>query len=214
MRSFHISISRSVANRLSQLSYAAFVALTILAGGCQSVGSSSSLANSNQGGVVTAAERAAFASGVEAYGRGAFAAAVAQFKIAAAGEPPPNTALLNLAVAQQAAGDVDGALQTLQRPLAAPSCDVDIARGLLQRRVGKLTAAEQSYKGCLAHEPNNVVAWRNLGVLYELYLSKPQAALAAYKQVQAAPASATGPDAEVAAWIATLEGGPVASSAP
>ena len=207
MRSFPILNS-------SGLGFTVALVLTMMLGGCRSTVSPSYLASGDQAAVITSATRAAFASGVEAYQRGAYGDAVAQFKIAAAGEPPAIAALLNLAVAQQAAGDSEGALQSLTRPPAAPSCDIDIARGLMQRRAGKLTAAEQSYQACVAREPNNGAAWRNLGVLYELYLAKPDAALVAYKRAQSASSSAASPDSDLANWIAKLEGGPVASSAP
>ena len=90
-------------------------------------------------------------------------------------------------------------------------CAAWTLRGLLQRQRGQLSNAERSYRECLRINPNHVLAWRNLGVLYELYMVQPGEALAAYQHAQTASAA---PDADVAAWIARIEGANAVSSEP
>ena len=82
-------------------------------------------------------------------------------------------------------------------------CAAWTLRGLLQRQRGQLSAAERSYRECLRLDPNYAMAWRNLGVLYELYLGRATTALDAYQHAQSALGTA---DADLAAWIARFEG--------
>ena len=212
MRLSHILNSRPVPRSASHVAALLLRSvLTALLGGCGSLASTSpGDPNAAAPAVMTTAARAAFGAGVAAYQRGELADAVTQFQIAAEGATPAPAAVVNLALAQQASGDLLAALATLSRPVPIPSCDIDVARGLTERRLGKLNDAAQSYQRCLTREPANGAAWRNLGVLNEVYLGNPGAALAAYKHVQEAQSA---PDAEVANWIAALEGATV-SAAP
>ena len=190
--------------------------LTMALGGCSAMsrlpGFTGAVAAPNASAAnvsVTLQARAAFAAGVAAYQSGDFARAIVQFQIAVADATPAPAAVLDLAAAQLAGGDAAGALQTLERPAAAAGCEIDLARGVLARRLGQMGTAQRSYERCLATEPDNAAAWRNLGVLQELYLGNSAAALVAYGHAQAAQ-----PRPEVAAWVAALAGDAVGSAAP
>ena len=71
-----------------------------------------------------------------------------------------------------------------------------------QREQGLFVEAEAALKQRLVSAPGDDQAHLNLGVLYELYLFRPQNALEHYRQFQALQAV---PDARVAGWIAVLE---------
>ena len=188
--------------------------LTMALGGCSAMSrlpgfTGAVAAPSASAANVSVQARAAFAAGVAAYQSGDFARAIVQFQIAVADATPAPAAVLDLAAAQLAGGDAAGAWQTLERPAVAAGCEIDLARGVLARRLGQMGAAQRSYERCLATEPDNAAAWRNLGVLQELYLGNSAAALVAYGHAQAAQ-----PRPEVAAWVAALAGDAVVSAAP
>lgn len=88
----------------------------------------------------------------------------------------------------------------LQRRPADPRAAVLIA--LSQREQGLFAEAEATLKQRLATAPGDDQAHLNLGVLYELYLFRPQQALEHYRQFQALQAA---PDPRVAGWVAVLE---------
>jgi tetratricopeptide (TPR) repeat protein len=70
--------------------------------------------------------------------------------------------------------------------------------GLAYRSTGRFTLAEQAYRSALAADPVYGPALLNLGVLLDLYLQQPAAALEQYQSYQATLAE---PDAQVANWI-------------
>ena len=73
---------------------------------------------------------------------------------------------------------------------------------LSHRELGQFAEAEAVYRKALEMAPDNDKTHFNLGILYELYLFKPQAALEHYRRYQALQAW---PDKKVAGWIAVLE---------
>lgn len=73
---------------------------------------------------------------------------------------------------------------------------------LCQRSLGKFIDAEAAYKRALALDPINETAHFNIGVLYELYLFKPELALEHYREYQKLQRTA---DTKVAGWVAALE---------
>ena len=90
------------------------------------------------------------------------------------------------------------------------ACAREVALGVALRRLGRLRDAEARYRACLAIDPGHAVAWRDLGVLQELYLQDAPAALEAYRRAAAAAPS----DGELAGWIARLEAANVVSRTP
>jgi tetratricopeptide (TPR) repeat protein len=71
-----------------------------------------------------------------------------------------------------------------------------------QRELGLFSEAEATYIEALTVAPDYDKALLNLGILYELYLRKPQLALERYRRYQALRQT---PDTRVAGWIAVLE---------
>ena len=73
--------------------------------------------------------------------------------------------------------------------------------GLEHRRAGRFDMAEQAYRSALDADPAYGPAILNLGVLLDLYLQRPVAALGFYESYQATLAE---PDPRVAAWISVV----------
>ncbi len=70
--------------------------------------------------------------------------------------------------------------------------------GLVYRRTGRFPDAEKSYQAAIAADPTYAGAYRNLGVLYDLYLQSPERALPVYQKYQELSGGA---DKQVAEWI-------------
>lgn len=88
----------------------------------------------------------------------------------------------------------------LQRRPGDPRAQLLIAAS--QREQGLFADAETTLKQRIAAAPADDQAHLSLGVLYELYLFRPQDALEHYRRYLALQAS---PDARVAGWVAVLE---------
>jgi tetratricopeptide (TPR) repeat protein len=73
---------------------------------------------------------------------------------------------------------------------------------LSQRELGQFAEAEATYAKALAITPDSDRLHLNLGILYDLYLLKPEAALEHYRRYQALQKT---PDTKVAGWITVLE---------
>lgn len=73
---------------------------------------------------------------------------------------------------------------------------------LSQRELGQFAEAEATYAKALAIAPDNDRLHLNLGILYDLYLLKPETALEHYRRYQALQKA---PDTKVAGWITVLE---------
>lgn len=73
--------------------------------------------------------------------------------------------------------------------------------GLLLRRQGKFEAAENAYLKAVTADPDYALAHYNLGVLYDLYLQRLDAALHHYERYQ----EIAGEDKLVMRWIADLK---------
>ncbi len=76
------------------------------------------------------------------------------------------------------------------------------ALGLVRRQKGDFKGAEQAYRRAIAAAPEDPDGHRNLGILYDLYLDRPKAALTAYRACQRLMG---GQDKEMARWIAVTE---------
>lgn len=92
----------------------------------------------------------------------------------------------------------------LQNGLALRSSEVRAYNliALCQRELGQFAEAEATYRKALTGAPDADKLHLNLGILYDLYLAKPEAALEHYRRYQVLQKT---PDTKVAGWIAVLE---------
>ncbi len=74
--------------------------------------------------------------------------------------------------------------------------------GVLSRRYGDFSGAEQQYRTCIELVPEFKDAYLNLGILYELYLGKLPEALEYYRTYQSLLDE---PDRRVQGWVMDLE---------
>ena len=72
--------------------------------------------------------------------------------------------------------------------------------GVTQRMRGEFKDAAASYEQAIKADPQFAPAWRNLGVVSDLYLGDPQRALTALTRYQ----ELTGEEKPVSGWIAEL----------
>jgi tetratricopeptide (TPR) repeat protein len=72
--------------------------------------------------------------------------------------------------------------------------------GATQRLRGEFPAAAASYEKAIADDPNFAPAYRNLGVVTDLYLGDPERALTAFEKYK----ELTGEEKPVSGWIAEL----------
>ena len=72
--------------------------------------------------------------------------------------------------------------------------------GIVERKLGKFAEAEAAYQRTIATEPNYAPAHLNLGVLYDLYLAKPQSALDEFERY----IEIAGANKQVAGWMLEL----------
>ena len=110
---------------------------------------------------------------------------------AATGDPAVEAALVELA-----AGRLAEAEAWLAN--AAPAPAVLTARGVVRRMLGRMEEAMEAYRAAQVLDPLDPLPVVNLGVLLDLYLGRPTAALAEYERYQALLPE---PDLQVAAWI-------------
>jgi Flp pilus assembly protein TadD len=109
---------------------------------------------------------------------------------------------INLAIVLRGAGDLEGAAAALQRATTrAPDYAVAWNElGLVRRNLGKFDDARMAYAKAIALDASYAPTHRNLGVLLDLYLQDPTAALAEMEQYR----RLTGEDKPVSGWIAEL----------
>ena len=74
--------------------------------------------------------------------------------------------------------------------------------GSLYRENGDYRRAEQAYRQALGVQPDYAAAHLNIGILYDVYLKRPQDALLQYREYLR---SAGKEDLLVSAWIRELE---------
>jgi Flp pilus assembly protein TadD len=113
--------------------------------------------------------------------------------------------LLNLGLIRSRAGDEAGARVLFER--AARVCSrcgpVWNELGVLHARHGRFTEAEAAYQRAIEVEPALAAAYYNLGIVYDLYLPRPDLALQNYEQyLQLAGNAGDGQDVEK--WVADL----------
>ncbi len=134
---------------------------------------------------------------------GEVAEATRRFEQLAEANPKLAGPHLNLALIHVQADRLEQAETSLDAALArnGKSAPAHNLRGIVLRRQGDFDGAERAYRKALSASPDYAHAWRNLGVLYDLYLQQPQRALDAYQHYQAATSET---DKEVALWISDL----------
>lgn len=116
--------------------------------------------------------------------------------------PDVDEARINLAILFAGDGDSTAA-ETLLEDVVARHPDNAVAwseLGILRRRAGRLIEADEAYQRALEVRPDYALVHRNRGVLLDLYLGKPDDALAHYQRYL----ELTGGDEEVEAWVTEL----------
>jgi tetratricopeptide (TPR) repeat protein len=73
--------------------------------------------------------------------------------------------------------------------------------GYVQRQRGKFAAAAANYQQAVQEDPEHAAAWRNLGVVRDMYLGDPGAAIEPFERYKAI----SGEDRPVTSWIADVK---------
>src|SRR5579863_822296 len=113
------------------------------------------------------------------------------------------TPLVDLGILYRRSGNLDGATRALEQAVARdPQSAVAWTElAVTQRLGGKFQDAAQSYARAIAADAAYAPAWRDRGVLRDLYLDQPAAALGDFEQYR----KLNGQDKPVAMWIAELQ---------
>lgn len=112
---------------------------------------------------------------------------------------------VNLALLQARRGELEPAAALLEQAVTTcTQCAVPWNElGVVRRRQGRFEEAERAYRAAIAAEETYAGAHFNLAVLYELYLQRPELALAEYARYRALDTGDAGKDVDK--WIADLE---------
>jgi len=182
------------------------LAAALLLGGCGGIPNrdETGAGPESAAGPVNASVQRAYGEALGALRRGETKQARRQFEALAAEHPdlagpPANLGIIQLQENDPAAAE-KSFRQALQRNPASAQAQNQL--GIALRLQGRFREAEQAYLAALAIEPVYLLAHRNLGILYDLYLSKPDQALEQYRLCQKLAAA---PDSEIEGWIADLE---------
>ena len=143
-----------------------------------------------------------FGRAVQSMREGNDAEAELGFKQVALQYPQFAAPLVNVAILQRKAGQLEQAEDTLKSAVSREggSAVAWTELGATQRMRGEFTKAAASYEQAIAADSRYAPAWRNLGVLDDLYLEDPNGALKAFEQYK----QLTGEDKPVGGWIAEL----------
>jgi tetratricopeptide (TPR) repeat protein len=111
---------------------------------------------------------------------------------------------LNLGIVYRNKGNTEKAVEAFDRAIKANMKNVDAYNQLavLKREAGDFAAAESLYQKALGIWPFYPEGHKNIAILYDLYLGKPEQALPhyqAYQQLLSAP------DKQVDSWIADVQ---------
>lgn len=110
----------------------------------------------------------------------------------------------NLGWLRQQQGKCQEALPALAAGLALKPAEVRALnlKAICERTLGRFADAETTYRQALTLAPDDPALHYNLGILYELYLFRPDEALLHYRRFQSLQAT---PDPKVAGWVTVLE---------
>ncbi len=111
---------------------------------------------------------------------------------------------LNLGIVYRAKNDLPKAAEAFNRAITVNPKNIDAYNqlALLKRESGEFAAAETLYQKALSVWPFHPESHKNIAILYELYMGKPEQALPhfqAYQQLLSAP------DKQVDSWVADLQ---------
>jgi tetratricopeptide (TPR) repeat protein len=125
-----------------------------------------------------------------------------EFKQISVTYPQLSTPYVNLGILFRKSGHLDQSEEALKLAVQrnGSSAVAWTELGATQRMRGEFKEAADSYEKAIAADPNYAAAYRNLGVVTDLYLGDPERALTAferYKQI-------TGEDKPVSTWLAEL----------
>lgn len=111
---------------------------------------------------------------------------------------------LNLAMLSRQLGDVSEAQHWFQKSISINARNIRAydEYGVFLREQGRFDEAETIYLQALEQWEASAETHRNIGILYDLYVGKPEQALEHYNRYQMLTG---GGDREVAAWIADLQ---------
>ncbi|TLM79138.1 tetratricopeptide repeat protein [Microbulbifer harenosus] len=133
-----------------------------------------------------------------------FQAAETELQQVVAQWPNLSGAWLNLSKVQLKLAQPEQAEASLRRAVEANAKNVFAwnALGVLLRDQGRFEDARVAYESALAQWPDFAMGHRNLGILYDLYLHKPEQALHHYREAKALEEAE---DRVLAGWIVDLE---------
>ncbi len=145
-----------------------------------------------------------FNRGVQLMQEGKPKLALVLFEEVSASQPELAGPWVNIGIIHKGAGRLEDAQSAFEAALKANkySCDALNQLGILAREAGDFAQAEAHYQECLSANPGYSSAQLNLGILYELYMGRLGAALAAYQDYQL---GLNEPDARVNRWVLDLE---------
>jgi len=111
---------------------------------------------------------------------------------------------LNLALVFRATDKPEKAETAFQQAILANNNNVNAHNqyGIFLREQGRFTEAQTSYENALKVWPDHPDSHRNLGILLDLFMGKPEQALPYYKRYQSLLDQ---PDRKIAGWIADTE---------
>lgn len=152
---------------------------------------------------IPAAAQGEFNRALELARAGSDAAAEAQLASLAQQYSQLCTPLVDLGILYRKDGNLDAATQALQQAATRDphSALAWTELGVTQRLGGKFQAAEQSYGHAIAADPAYAPVYRDRGVLRDLYLGEPAAALADFEQYR----KLAGADKLAAMWVVELQ---------
>jgi tetratricopeptide (TPR) repeat protein len=145
-----------------------------------------------------------FDKAVTLLGAGDLDLAVREFKSLSAAYPEYSGPLVNLGIAQVKVGHLPEAEQAFKSAIERNPDNAAAFNqlGIVYRKLGRFADAEGAYQRALEISPDYALAHLNLGVLCDLYLQKPERALAQYERYVALTDS---PEAKVTGWITELK---------